>query len=291
MQSLFEWDFGGCDDLKIEEIIHKNMDEFGPGLSDPTFTFALVNSVLKNRVAIDQIIEKAAPDWPLAQISIVDRNVLRLGLAELLYANKKEVPAKVAINEAIELAKTFGGDTSGKFVNGVLGTVYKEMGEPGKDEVGKKKHAPGEPIDPATLPVEKKAGAFVYSFEDGEPYVALVHDIFGYWTLPKGGVKNDEDERVATAREVTEEIGIPVEIEESLGDNEYIASAPDKGKIRKRVVYFLARAKKEDLNLKESGGLDEAKWFPLRELSELSMYEDIVGIVTKAIQLLSAKNA
>ena len=80
-------------------------------------------------VSIDKIIEKAAPEWPIAQIPIVDRNVLRIGLCELLYADKEEVPPKVAINEAIELAKTFSGQTSGKFVNGVLGTVYKQLSE------------------------------------------------------------------------------------------------------------------------------------------------------------------
>ena len=73
-------------------------------------------------------IEKAAPEWPMEQIAIIDRNVLRIGLSELLYADKEQVPPKVAINEAIELAKTFSGQTSGKFVNGVLGTVYKQLG-------------------------------------------------------------------------------------------------------------------------------------------------------------------
>ena len=76
---------------------------------------------------IDDIIVKAAPEWPLEQITIVDRNVLRLGLFELIYENKEEVPPKVAINEAIELAKSFGGESSGKFINGVLGTVYNEL--------------------------------------------------------------------------------------------------------------------------------------------------------------------
>ena len=83
---------------------------------------------------MDKIIEKSAPEWPVSQITIIDRNVLRLGLFELLFGNREEVPPKVAINEAIELAKTFGGDSSGRFINGVLGTVYREIGEPRKDE-------------------------------------------------------------------------------------------------------------------------------------------------------------
>lgn len=289
MQSLFEWDFAACDDSQIEEIIHKNIEEFGPGITDSSFVFSLVQNVLKNKETIDGIITKAAPDWPLAQISVVDRNVLRLGLAELLYSNKQEVPAKVAINEAIELAKTFGGETSGKFVNGVLGTVYKEMGEPGKDEVSKKKKKQEE-VDPETLPLEKKGGAVVYAIEDNDAYLALVHDVFGYWTLAKGTLEEGVDEKTGVMLKVKEEIGIPVEIEDVLGTNEYIASTPDRGKVRRRVSYFLAKATKQELILKETGGLDDVRWFPLAELSELTMYDDIVGIVTKALKILSTKN-
>ena len=93
-----------------------------------TFIDDLAKGIISKHKDIDQIIEKAAPDWPLDKISPVDRNVLRLGLYELLFSDRAEVPAKVAINEAIELAKTFGGETSGRFVNGVLGAVYKEDG-------------------------------------------------------------------------------------------------------------------------------------------------------------------
>ena len=94
----------------------------------------MVNGVIKNLAKIDQIIAQAAPEWPIDQIAIVDRNVLRLGIFELLFGDYKEVPPKVAINEAIELAKSFGGESSGKFVNGVLGTIYREIGEPLKDD-------------------------------------------------------------------------------------------------------------------------------------------------------------
>ena len=130
MQSLYEWDFWGArDNGKLKEIIDRNVSEFAPGIPEVDFIFALANSVLEHKGDIDVIIEKCAPEWPLEQITIVDRNVLRLGIAELLYGDKKEVPPKVAINEAIELAKTFGGESSGRFINGVLGTIYKEMNE------------------------------------------------------------------------------------------------------------------------------------------------------------------
>jgi len=127
MQSLYEMDFMSKEGKSLDEILEKNIKEFGPGLENTDFIKQLAKGVEKNIDKIDKIIEKAAPEWPINQINIVDRNVLRLGLYELLYANKEEVPPKVAINEAIELAKMFGGESSGKFINGVLGTVYKEI--------------------------------------------------------------------------------------------------------------------------------------------------------------------
>lgn len=134
MQVLFEWDFGGKDPDKLEEILERNKKEFGPGLEDEyDFIDRLARGAKDNLPKIDAVIEKAAPAWPVEQITAVDRAVLRLGLYELLFGTQEEVPPKVAINEAIELAKAFGGESSGKFVNGVLGTVYREIGEPGKE--------------------------------------------------------------------------------------------------------------------------------------------------------------
>jgi len=127
MQSLYEWDFSGKKSGILEKIVEKNIKEFGPGLQDKDFIWQLLKGVVSKISNIDKIIEKAAPEWPIDQITIIDRNVLRIGLYELLYGNKEEVPPKVAINEAIELAKSFGGESSGKFINGVLGTVYKNL--------------------------------------------------------------------------------------------------------------------------------------------------------------------
>ncbi len=136
VQSLYEWDFNGGDKSKIENIIEHNLKQFIKDLKKDkegiAFTTNLVINTLKKQAKIDPIIQKCAPDWPLDQITIVDRNVLRLGIYELMFSDYKETPPRVAINEAIELAKTFGGENSGRFVNGVLGTVYKEMGEPMK---------------------------------------------------------------------------------------------------------------------------------------------------------------
>ncbi len=126
MQSLYEWDFMGKKG-NLKEIAERNIKEFGPGLENSEFVFQLIDGVVSHMQDLDEIIQKAAPEWPIQHITIVDRNILRIGLYELLYEDKEEVPPKVSINEAIELAKTFGGESSGKFINGVLGTIYKEM--------------------------------------------------------------------------------------------------------------------------------------------------------------------
>lgn len=134
LQVLFEWDFRGKRDDQLKQIAAHTIAEFAPGMDDTDFIFTLALGVQQHLKDIDALITRSAPDWPLEQITNVDRTVLRLGIFELRFAQADDVPPKVAINEAIELAKTFGGVSSGKFVNGVLGTIYKEMGEPRKDE-------------------------------------------------------------------------------------------------------------------------------------------------------------
>ncbi len=139
MQSLYEWDFKGRAQAELPAILEHTIKEFGEGIEEPQFIIALVKGTLEHIEEIDTIIERAAPQWPIDQIAMVDRNVLRLGLFELMWGDREAVPPKVAINEAIELAKSFGGESSGRFINGVLGTVYKEMGEPGKDDAPPRK--------------------------------------------------------------------------------------------------------------------------------------------------------
>jgi N utilization substance protein B len=131
MQSLFEWDFNGRTE-DLADILKNHIDEFGGNEQDTVFIFELAQGVVKNLAAIDKIIVKHAPEWPMEQIPPVDRNVLRIGVYELIFL--KQVPPKVAINEAVELGKTFGGESSGKFVNGVLGAIYKEIAEPSSAE-------------------------------------------------------------------------------------------------------------------------------------------------------------
>lgn len=288
LQTLFEWDSRDDANFDVEEVLLRNISEFAPGISDMPFMSRLTDSVLSKKEDLDKIIEKAAPDWPLDKIATIDRNILRMGLAELLFSDRSEVPAKVAINEAIELGKTFGGDSSGKFINGVLGAVYKEMGEPGKDDAPKKKR---QEIPYDQMPLESKVGAFVYTIDkDGEVYTALVHDVFGHWTLSKGGAEENEAPEEVAVREIKEEMGLDIKIIEKIGENEYVANHPEKGQHRKRVTYFLAEEKgHNEVKLGSSGGLDDVRWFKLSEILDLNFYDDILPLVTKAVKSLVEK--
>lgn len=285
LQTLFELDMKG--DLSMSQdaldpMIKRNCDEFGEGIKDTTFTKDILANALSRRITIDDIITRAAPDWPLDKIGTVDRNILRIGLTELLFGDRTQVPPKVAIDEAIELAKTYGGETSGRFVNGVLGAIYKEMGEPEKDQTTKTKadHM-------KAAPRELLAGAVVLSKESGNLYVGLVHDVFGYWTLPKGRIDESEGEEAGAKRKIEAEIGIPVEIIEKIGENEYIANKPEAGKVVKHVSYYVAKAAHVQLHLEKKTGLDDAKWFNVKDIEELRMYDDIKPLIASALEKVS----
>jgi N utilization substance protein B len=268
------------------EIFARNAEEFAPGMGDFSFMETLLKGVIEKQKDLDLVIEKAAPDWPIDKISVIDRNILRIGLYELLFADRGQVPPKVAINEAIELSKTFGGETSSKFVNGVLGAVYKELGEPGKDETSKDRKDKN--ITPANIPVEYLAGAVVYAKEGEDVYLALVHDVFGRWTLSKGHIEGKDPEK-EVAKVISDEIKLPVEVKEKLGTNEYVTYHPEKGKIKKNVTYYLVEAPFVEIKLKESGGLDDAKWFKMGDILDLNFYNDILPLITKAINVLLKK--
>lgn len=139
LQSLYEWDFSGKQ-ADLVQIVQRNMDEFGPGIDEPEFVWNIIKGIAQHLQEIDKVIAASAVEWPFDQITFIDRNVLRIGVYELIYANHDEVPYKVAINEAIELAKNYGGINSGRFVNGVLGTVYKQIEQIDKESKEKNKN-------------------------------------------------------------------------------------------------------------------------------------------------------
>lgn len=281
LQTLFEYDSQGWEG-DISTLLNNTIQEYAPKTPHRPFMERVVNTVLAKRAELDEIITKAAPEWPVDRIAIIDRNVLRMGIAELLFGDRNDVPPKVAINEAIELGKEFGGETSGKFVNGVIGAVYREIGEPNKEEGDKRQDKQKE------VPTEVLIGAVVYSTsETGDVYITLVHDVFGYWTLIKGKLNEQESPEDAVLRKVHEEVGLTGSIKEALGENEYIAHDPETGKRKRKATYYLVEAAYNDLHLKRGGGLDDARWFRLAETGGLRFYDDLIPVITRAINALA----
>lgn len=129
LQTLYEYEFrtqAGDPDIDPQEILGRNLERYEEAIDDKSFVENLVKGVIAETTDIDAKIQPIAPDWPIEQIARIDRNILRIGIYELLHSGKL-VPPKVAINEAVELAKAFGSDNSSKFVNGVLGTAFRTL--------------------------------------------------------------------------------------------------------------------------------------------------------------------
>lgn len=250
--------------------------EHNPALVDNDFAQKVLRGIAGKYYEINAIIEKAAPDWPLDKIGSVDRNILRLGVFELLFGKELEVPGRVALNEAIEVTKMFLGDGARRFVNGVLGSIYTEVKDPAEDDFVPKK-----------MKHKKSVGGVIFRIDEtGALWFAFVHDIFGKWTLSKGGLESEEPIEHGLKRVIKEEIDVEVEVLEKIGSNAYKAHPPD-GPVLKEVTYLLAKTGDSLLSLKETEGLDQAKWFSFDEAKNLSFYPDLRQIIldgmTKAI--------
>ncbi len=130
LQSLYEYEFRHTPETPVDlaEVVERNMERYKDDIDDTEFVDLLVRGVIEQMLTLDEKLQPLAPDWPLAQVARIDRNILRIGLYELLYRSD-DVPPRVAINEAVELAKSFGSDNSSKFINGVLGTAYRTLVE------------------------------------------------------------------------------------------------------------------------------------------------------------------
>ena len=234
LQTMYELDVRGAtsiDRLDLRDVIDRNIEEFSPEHKDKTYLYDLLDMVLSRLTTINDIIVKAAPEWPIEKISYIDRNILRIGLAELLFADREQVPPKVAIDQAIELSKAFGSETSSKFVNGVLGAIYKELGEPDKNSISKKKNLE-----------ENLTGVVLYSFDQGEMYIGLVHDFFKHWTICKSHTDKEKTDIENIKRVTKKEFGIDDILDFNVvKKGQYIANHPEKGKIVKNVTYYLAK--------------------------------------------------
>jgi len=274
LQALFQWDFNGKKE-RIEEILKRNLNEFAPGLDDSGFSENLLEGIIKNFKKIDHLITKNAPQWPLEQITILDRNVLRIGIYELKFS--QEIPPKVAINEAIELAKSFSSDSSGKFVNGVLGTIYKEM-----EEKGEKKE-----LEVSPIPKEVCAGGIIYCQIDNRYKFVVILDAYGKWTLPKGHVEKDEQIEETALREIEEETGIKnLKLVEKIGETEYEIHQPQHPPFLKRVYFFLFETTYQPLALPQLAEVKDVKWLEAEEALAIISYDNVKVIFETALKKL-----
>lgn len=169
LQSLYEYEFrnkAGDATAEIDTIVAKNIEPYAKALGDTEFVYGLARAVSNRFDELDRELQPLAPEWPISTIAAVDRNVLRIGLHEL-ETSSETVPPKVAINEAVELAKAFGSDSSSKFVNGVLGTAYRQIygDETTREEKQHEKEAQADTVETETV---------VESINAEEPPVANV---------------------------------------------------------------------------------------------------------------------
>ena len=145
LQSLYEYELRTLakdPEVDLDIVVAKNIEPYEKALGDTEFVYNLAQNVAKNFETLDKVLTPLAPEWPIASIAAIDRNVLRMGLYELSEC-RDSIPPKVAINEAVELAKEFGSENSSRFINGVLGTAYKQLGINETDNNGKKQAKSG----------------------------------------------------------------------------------------------------------------------------------------------------
>jgi len=279
LQTLFEWDF--LKDKKssrdIKDIFNYIKEEFAPDFDDQGFSFTLIKNIIAKQSELDNIIINFAPEWPIDQITISDRNVLRIGVYELKMS--PDIPPKVAINESIELAKAFGGDSSGKFVNGVLGSIYKEMVKKGEKQ----------DLDSQGIR-EMSAGGMVYRQAEDGYYFVLILDAYDKWTFPKGHVDPGEAEEEAALREIREETGlVDLKSEGYLGETEVKVHKPSEKPFRKLIKYYLVATTNVAIKIPDTNELQDVKWYTAKETLAVLGYDNAKDIFNKGLEKLGLK--
>lgn len=273
LQALFQWDFNGQKE-NIYQVLESNKNEFAPDFDDQGFSEKLSGEVTKKIKELNGLITRYAPEWPLEQITTIDRNVLRIGIYELKYA--ADIPPKVAINEAIELAKKYGGESSGKFVNGVLGSVFKDM-----QTAGEKKDFENE------MAREFSAGGVIFRKEKEGYLFAIVLDAYNKWTFPKGHIEENENQEEAAKREITEEIGIKNLVNHGfLGSIDIKINTPNKRPVPKTVYYYLMETDEKNLTVAEPE-IKEARWLNQTAALQTIGYENAKEIFKAALKKLN----
>ncbi|MFH1146008.1 MAG: transcription antitermination factor NusB [bacterium] len=279
LQTLFEWDFNQGKTPWADAITHAR-GSFAPDFDDQGFTEGLVKGVVDKQEELNGYIVKYAPAWPLDKITVVDRNVLRLGIYELKYSI---LPPKVSINEAIELAKAYGGPSSGKFINGVLGSVFKELEAEGVF-TGRERMINSIPVS------QTSAGGVVFRIDGNKAFVALIQDGIKRWTFPKGHVEDGENLEVAAKREIEEELGLKdLKIIDQVGDIILTVNEPGKDPARKRVYYFAMTTEDKGLEVNLVPGVSGGQWYDITEAEDILGYDKAKEIFKAGVSKLKEK--
>lgn len=276
IQTLFENDFYDRkpDAKELMVIFNRIAAENKPVAIDNDYAKIVFEGISSKIDDINNIIDQAASNWSIDKLGRLDKNILVLGVYEILFGSEFDVPWRVAINEALEIAKLFLNDTSRKFINGVLGAVCKEVEDTSEEE-----HIPVKKII-----VKKYVSAVILCVNCfDEPMFAFVHDIFNRWTLSKGSLVTGEELESGLKRVIKEELSIDIQPIEEIGENSYTAHPPE-GPINKEVTYFLATTNDQVLKLSDSEGLTDAKWFNVEEIKKLNFYPDLKQIILDGVQ-------
>ncbi len=276
LQTLFEDEFHNKtlifeNLIKIFNRINEEMKDLS---ADKLYGQILLKGIVAKKEEIDKIIESVATNWPIDRMLAVDRNILRIGLFEMLFGVEFDTPPKVAINEAIELAKVYGGNQSYKFINGVLGKIYTETLKDDKDNIPSKKNI-------------YAVGGLVYTKKDNIFYFAFVKDVSNKWTLPKKTIKKTDDEVSSVVNGIKDELGLlnPTIVTEI--ENVSFISHPPEGPVRKEVKYFLMHSDFHDLTLHKTEGLIEAKWIAFDDIDQIKKYKDLNSIIKKGMEVIN----
>ena len=227
----------------------------------------MIKGIKEKSEGIDGYIRKTAPEWPIEQIAAIDRAVLRIGIFELIF--DQEVPPKAVINEAVELGKTFGGENSGKFINGVLGTIYRASSRYETED---------------TI---ISAGGIVYRVEDGITYFLAVRNMHNKWTFPKGKVEEEETWQEAAKREIEEETGVKdLDIVSEVGEIKFTDKS-DTSPIKKNVPFYLASPTQIDITAKNDAHTDSVAWMTEEELRQKLDYPNLINLLDKAKEMMA----
>lgn len=263
LQTLYEWDFD--EERNIEEILERNIVQSGFKV-DEEFCQKIIKGIVPKIKEIDDLIKKTAPEWPLEQIATIDRCILRMGIFELIFDN--EVPPKAAINEAVELGKEFGGENTGKFVNGVLGTIYRNSDRYESEDI--------------TI----SAGGIIYRMDGNTPLFLAVKNVYDKWTFPKGKVEEGETWQEAAVREIREETGIEeAEILGEVGEIKFTDKSGDEP-LKKNVHFYLVKTNQTQTKVSEGTHIKEIKWMTEEEIKKSLDYPNLIDLIDKAIEAI-----